>query len=1143
MSSKQAKKEILYIVLSFVLLGLLSFGLLFSLIYQTKAIHSITATIYHYPLQVSNAASNLKSEILKIHANIKDIVQYTSQEEFIKLVNDTRTHEKHIEKYMSIIEKNILGAEGKKLEKDTEKLFREWKEVYDRIILLVKNDQISNAKTLSNSGKKLEYVLKLEMHASKIYEYAQNKAIGFKKESDRTYYDFEITELMTIGVFLLLFIFMTYYSVKRISKYINKNEHLKGVIDIVRSVNQLIVREKDIHKIVDESCKILASRHVFSGAWIVLLDKDNNVDYIAGTDPRADFTHLKEKIHSGWTPNCVDQTTKNGNTYSFIGKTKDNCLTCPLMDLYGGQSAFNIALKHNEEVFGYLTLSVDGKYIQYSNEIELLKEVAKDISYAIKNIELQNSVADLKEFYGNIIDSVENLIFVKDLNFHYKACNRAFEEFLDKSKNEIIGKNDYDILDKDIADFFREHDIRVLAEKKAKSNFEWVTYPDGKHVYLLTVKSPLINSSGKIVGIVGNSIDITKQKRLEDSLKAAKKRYEEAEKIGKVGSWEYLIKTGEFWGSAEAKRIYGMDEDSNVFSTQKVEGCIPERERVHQALVDLLEKGTEYNLEFEIHPYDKSPVKIIKSVANIEYDENNRPLKVIGSIQDITERKKAQKLLLESEKKFKQLMKESPSVIEIYDIDGNQIEVNHAYEVLWEIPASLTLNKFNLFKSKEVKKRGLLEYIKRAYAGESVEIPVYEFDSRGVTEAQGRGRSRKLKTRIYPLKDPHGKVKNIVITHEDVTDKEKFIEQIEQKKRELETIIKESPNPIIIHSNDGKIIMLNQAWINATGYSVQDTPTSFDFIDKVYKDEDERKRVKEHVKSLYGITSKVDEGDFTFINKNKEKLIWQFSSAPLGEIDGKRTIISSAMDITELKKKDELLIAQSRHAAMGEMIGMIAHQWRQPISVVSMIANNMLLDLAIDEFDAKNAEKYSQDILEQTEHLSKTIDDFRNFFKPDKDKSMVLMQSIIDETFTIVKDSLLNNNIEYNVQNSSTSEVEAYPREVMQVFVNVITNAKDALTQKEVKNAKIDIYIYEDDNYVDTKICDNAGGIDEKILPNIFDPYFTTKDEKTGTGLGLYMSKMIIEDHLDGIIEVSNMDDGACFIVRLPKIKRAEKGE
>ncbi|MBU0632840.1 PAS domain S-box protein [bacterium] len=1128
------KKEIRVILSAFILLGTVSVGLLFFTFYQATGIHIITSKIYEHPLQVSNAALNLKSEILKIHKDVHVITMDITPQERDVLIQHIDQHEKHIVQYATIIKERILGEEGAQQQQEMQKLLDEWQETRYKIIFLIKNGQRIEAVNMAET-KESAYISKLEISISGIYEYAQGQARGFMAQSNAFYKDFKLTEFLIIAILTFIFIFVAYFSIHKVSKYIIRSQHLTGVLAVIQSVNQLIVREKDINILLQECCNILASKHIFEGAWIVLIDEEQRVEYIAGSNAKRDLLLLKEKIQSGWTPTCIEKTIQTHTTCSFTEKSDENCSKCPLFNLYGGNGTFNVALKDGDTIIGYLTLSVNEKQIKYDDEVLLLEEVAKDISYALKHIKTEKNIEELKELYSNTVNSVENLIFVKDTDFTYIACNKAFEKFIGKSTDEIIGKSDYDIVDKEMADLFRKNDIRMLSDKMTRSNFEWVTYPDGQKIYLLTVKSPLFDSKGNIIGLVGNSVDITKEKVIEDSLKATQIRYEETEKIGHVGSWEYILDTQEFWGSTEAKRIYGFKEDSDAFSIERVESCIPERECVHQALIDLLEKGTEYNLEFKIHPFDKTPAKIISSIAEVEYDQNNRPLKVKGFIQDITDRKRAEKLLHESEKQFKQLMKESPSVIEIYDLEGTQIEVNHAYEVLWGFPASLTLNKFNLFKSEEVKNRGLLEYIKRAYAGESVVVPIYEFDSRGSTEAGGPGRIRKLNTRLYPLKDSAGNIKNIVITHEDVTEKEDSILALKQKKAELETIIKESPNPIVLHTDDGKIIMLNQAWIDATGYSIQETPTVFEFIDKIYEDPAMKSRVKEHVQSLYSITAKVDDGEFTFINKNRNILTWQFSSAPLGMIDGKHTVISSATDITELKRKDEMMLAQSRHAAMGEMISMIAHQWRQPISVVSMIANNMLLDLSLEEFKLEDGKKYAEEIIDQTKHLSKTIDDFRNFFKPDKEISKVKLSDVLDETFSIVKDSLKNNNIDYKIVNDSGSEIDAYPRELMQVFVNIITNAKDAMVSNNIKDALLKITLYEDTEYVYTEICDNGGGIDEEVLPKIFEPYFTTKDEKTGTGLGLYMSKSIIEDHLHGSIEAKNVDKGVCFTVKLLK--------
>jgi len=244
-------------------------------------------------------------------------------------------------------------------------------------------------------------------------------------------------------------------------------------------------------------------------------------------------------------------------------------------------------------------------------------------------------------------------------------------------------------------------------------------------------------------------------------------------------------------------------------------------------------------------------------------------------------------------------------------------------------------------------------------------------------------------------------------------------------------------------------------------------------------------------------------------------------------------------DITELKNKDKILISQSRLAAMGEMISMIAHQWRQPLSVISMGANNMLVDIALENFSIPETEKYAYNIIEQTQHLSQTIDDFRNFFKTDKKLVEINIEETIDKTLSIVQDSLKNNNIQLTTSFETDIKVKVYPRELMQVFVNIINNSKDALVSYKPDNALISIRVYEDGKYVNTEICDNGGGIKDDILPKVFDPYFSTKDEKNGTGLGLYMSKVIIENHLSGIIEANNQDKGACFTVGLLKEEKS----
>ena len=357
--------------------------------------------------------------------------------------------------------------------------------------------------------------------------------------------------------------------------------------------------------------------------------------------------------------------------------------------------------------------------------------------------------------------------------------------------------------------------------------------------------------------------------------------------------------------------------------------------------------------------------------------------------------------------------------------------------------------------------------------------------------------------------------------------------ELETKKNELETILQEAPNPIMIHNEDGKVLMINKVWEQLTGYLHKDIDTISKWTEKAYGTK--MVIVGECINELYSLNHKIDEGEYKILKKDGNTITWQFSSAPLGIIDGKRTVISSAMDITELKNKDKMLINQSRQAVMGEMIGMIAHQWRQPLSTICMISNNILVDIELDNYNPTEAKKLAKNINEQTQHLSETIDDFRNFFKSDRDIEKTNIKTVLDKTFSIVRGSLKENGIEIQISYDSQKEIGIYPRELMQVFLNIIINAKDILTANKLDNPLILIRVYEDEKYVNTEICDNAGGIDNDILPKIFDPYFSTKDERNGTGLGLYMSKLIVEEHLNGIIEVYNKNDGACFIIKLIK--------
>ena len=233
--------------------------------------------------------------------------------------------------------------------------------------------------------------------------------------------------------------------------------------------------------------------------------------------------------------------------------------------------------------------------------------------------------------------------------------------------------------------------------------------------------------------------------------------------------------------------------------------------------------------------------------------------------------------------------------------------------------------------------------------------------------------------------------------------------------------------------------------------------------------------------------------------------------------------------IQEGKQKDKKILEQAKLARIGSMISMIAHQWRQPLSQLSGIL--MELETAtrfknVDENHIYNAIEKSDKMIE---FMSNTIDDFRNFYKPDKIKEEFLVSVSCSKAINIIDATLKNFGIKLNINIKNDKRVYGYPTEFAQVILNLLSNAKDVLVEKEIKNPRIDISIDSKGVLSTITIKDNAGGIPEKNQELIFDPYYSTKDSSKGTGLGLYISKLIIERNMGGELSVYNDEEGAVF--------------
>lgn len=239
------------------------------------------------------------------------------------------------------------------------------------------------------------------------------------------------------------------------------------------------------------------------------------------------------------------------------------------------------------------------------------------------------------------------------------------------------------------------------------------------------------------------------------------------------------------------------------------------------------------------------------------------------------------------------------------------------------------------------------------------------------------------------------------------------------------------------------------------------------------------------------------------------------------------------MTVAELRRKDQLLIQQSRMAAMGEMLGNIAHQWRQPLNLLALKVQELGLRYECGEFSKELLDANIDKAMEIILHLSQTIDDFRDFSSPDKKKDLFSVEQVIAKTVSLVKESFKEQRIAIEVQNIGDPRINGYPNEYAQVLLNILMNARDASQERGTENARITVRSWTEKGRAVVTVADNAGGIGEEIMDRIFDAYFTTKELGKGTGVGLFMSKTIIEKNMGGRLTARNVGGGAEFRIEV----------
>lgn len=354
-------------------------------------------------------------------------------------------------------------------------------------------------------------------------------------------------------------------------------------------------------------------------------------------------------------------------------------------------------------------------------------------------------------------------------------------------------------------------------------------------------------------------------------------------------------------------------------------------------------------------------------------------------------------------------------------------------------------------------------------------------------------------------------------------------QELSNKNEELKLILDATMEAIIVFK-DGRIVDCNKIALNLLK-NTKDELLKKDFTDIV-----SCKNINDanlNSGSIETIITRDDESKFSAIVNIKNTFI------------GCQVFkILTIVDIEDIKKKEKIMNEQTKLAAMGEMLANIAHQWRQPLNIISITASNLKLQNSLEEIVNQNIQDSLDLILKTTKHLSDTIDTFSDFLKTNKNKSLFNVNENIKSSIALVESFFRNFNIKIVLDLHDDIQIYNMSNEFSQAIINILNNAKDAinLNLKEEDEKIIKISTKKIDNNIEITFTDNAGGIDETIINKIFEPYFTTKHKYQGTGLGLYITRKIINSSMEGEIYVKNKSfiyegkeyKGAMFKIVLP---------
>jgi PAS domain S-box-containing protein len=641
--------------------------------------------------------------------------------------------------------------------------------------------------------------------------------------------------------------------------------------------------------------------------------------------------------------------------------------------------------------------------------------------------------------------------------------------------------------------------------------------------------------------------DISGRKRSEAALRRSEERLRQAISVSGIGIFDHDHRADTIYWSPEVRKILGWGPDEARGVAAFLGLVHPEdREAVGAAIrraQDPADDGL-YDAEYRIVRAD-GELRWLAAKAQTLFESDRgtqRPVRTVGALLDLTARKLAEEASRQSAARYRLLFEANPHAMWVYDLASlaflavNDAAVAH-YGYSRDEFLAMTIK--DIRPPEDVAK--LLSNVAQVSAG---------IDQAGAWRHRLKdGRIIEVEVTSHTL-EFLGRRAELVLAL-DVTERLRAERALKASEHRFRAVVQNAQSIIFILDRDGRFMLSEGLALAKLGLAPGEVVGRL-AID-MYRD----------YPSVVNSIGKALAGELSRGDDVIGEVVFDTVYSPYYDADGGiNGVIGVAVDITDRRRadealkelnatlelrvaelvaktreKDHLLIQQSRLAAMGEMIGNIAHQWRQPINALALLLMNLKdaqqFGEMTDQYLASQIERGDQLIRK----MSTTIDDFRNFFRPHRDKQAFLLSAAVHDALSIIESAYEQHRIEIEVSIREDAAVLGFPNEYTQVLLNLLSNAKEAIEARKVARGRVQIVIDCDGREARLTVRDNGGGIPSDVLPKIFDPYFTTRDG--GTGIGLYMSKMIIESSMKGGIEARNTTDGAEFSVLTPVMRGA----